>query len=193
MFEMGVKVQVLKWGTMFAVRAKKLYDLYRACNSLDALPAAQKAILERDYFQCSLVDAWADTRRFWEHRDPTQIERAERDAKHKMALVFRAYLGRSSEWANSGEPSRKVDYQIWCGPAMGAFNEWARGSFLEKPERREVVTVAMNLLHGAAVITRANWLRAQGVTLSSSALRVRPRELNEINTLLSEQESIARE
>ena len=32
MFEMGVKVQVLKRGTMFAMRAAKLYELYRACD-----------------------------------------------------------------------------------------------------------------------------------------------------------------
>ena len=31
MFEMGVKVQVLKRGTMFAMRAAKLYELYRTC------------------------------------------------------------------------------------------------------------------------------------------------------------------
>jgi NAD(P)H-dependent flavin oxidoreductase YrpB (nitropropane dioxygenase family) len=30
MFEMGVKLQVLKRGTMFAMRAAKLYELYRA-------------------------------------------------------------------------------------------------------------------------------------------------------------------
>ena len=30
MFEMGVKVQVLKRGTMFAMRAAKLYELYRS-------------------------------------------------------------------------------------------------------------------------------------------------------------------
>jgi trans-AT polyketide synthase/acyltransferase/oxidoreductase domain-containing protein len=30
MFEMGVKLQVLKRGTMFAMRAQKLYDVYRA-------------------------------------------------------------------------------------------------------------------------------------------------------------------
>ena len=48
-----------------------------------------------------------------------------------MALVFRWYLGQSSRWANAGEPTRKLDYQVWCGPAMGAFNEWAKGSFLE--------------------------------------------------------------
>src|SRR5215207_4392068 len=38
MFEMGVKVQVLKRGTMFAMRAQKLFELYRGYPSLDAIP-----------------------------------------------------------------------------------------------------------------------------------------------------------
>jgi PfaD family protein len=184
MFEMGVKVQVLKWGTMFAVRARKLYDLYRAHGSVDELPPAQRAILERDFFKCPLDEAWAETRRFWDAREPKQIERAQNDPKHKMALLFRSYLGRASEWANSGDASRKVDYQVWCGPAMGAFNEWVRGSFLEPPERRSVVTVAKNILLGAAVLTRANWLTMQGVELPPAARRFRPLEENEIDARL---------
>ncbi len=186
MFEMGAKVQVLKWGTMFAVRARKLYDLYRAHGGLDELPAAQKSLLERDYFRGSLGDAWKETQRFWADRDPKQIERAEKDAKHKMALVFRTYLGRASQWAQSGEASRKADYQVWCGPGMGAFNEWTKGSFLERPERRDVVTTAMNLLWGAAVLTRVNWLRAQEAALPPAACRIRPGELSEIQSLLRE-------
>jgi PfaD family protein len=184
MFEMGVKVQVLKWGTMFAVRARKLYDLYRAHGGLHELPAAQRTLLERDYFRCSLDEAWRQTQQFWKERDAGQIERAEKDAKHKMALVFRAYLGQASGWAQSGEASRKADYQVWCGPGMGAFNEWAKGSFLERPQRRDAVTVAMNLLWGAAVLTRVNWLRAQGAPLPAAACRIRPRELSEIQSLL---------
>ena len=42
MFEMGVKVQVLKRGTMFAMRGAKLYELYRAYPSLEALPATER-------------------------------------------------------------------------------------------------------------------------------------------------------
>ena len=187
MFEMGVKVQVLKWGTMFAVRARKLYDLYRAYGSLEEIPAAQRASLERDYFHGPLTEAWADTRRFWEARDPKQISRAEKDPKHKLALVFRSYLGQASQWAVDGEPSRKADYQVWCGPAMGAFNEWTKGSFLERPERRDVVTAAMNLLVGAAVVTRANMLRAQGLAASAEARSFRPVESTELRTLLQEE------
>lgn len=185
MFEMGVKVQVLKWGTMFAVRARKLYDLYRAHGGLHELPAAQRTLLERDYFRCSLDEAWRQTRQFWKERDVRQIERAEKDAKHKMALVFRAYLGQASGWAQSGEASRKADYQVWCGPGMGAFNEWAKGSLLERPEKRDAVTTAMNLLWGAAVLTRVNWLRAQGAPLPAAVCRIRPRELSEIQSLLT--------
>src|SRR5438270_851984 len=124
MFEMGVRVQVLKRGTMFAMRAAKLFELYRAYDGLAALPAADRAALEKNVFRAPLEIVWDQTREYFRQRDASQIGRAERDPKHKMALVFRWYLGHSSLWANAGEPSRAVDYQVWCGPAMAAFNAW---------------------------------------------------------------------
>jgi PfaD family protein len=181
MFELGVKVQVLKRGTMFPYRAAKLYELYAAHASYDQIPAKQRETLERDFFRCTFDQEWEQTRRFFMQRDPKQIERAAKDPKHKMALVFRSYLGRSSTWAIQGEPTRKIDYQIWCGPAIGAFNQWVRGSFLEAPQNRRTVAVAMNLLYGAAVVTRSNWLRVQGLAIPGRAGSVRPMELAEIH------------
>lgn len=175
MFEMGVQVQVLKRGTMFAMRAKKLYEWYRAYPSLDELPAAHRQSLERDYLRCTIDEAWQSTSAYFATRDPAQIQKAERDPKHKMALVFRSYLGQSSNWANSGDASRQADFQVWCGPSMGAFNEWVRGAELEKPENRDAVTVAKNLLNGATVLTRANMLRAQGVAVPAEATQYKPR------------------
>ena len=180
MFEMGVKVQILKRGTMFAMRASKLYELYRSCDSIEAIPAPARAALERDVFRAPLEDVWAQTRAFFLERDPAQVERAERDGKHKMALVFRWYLGLSSRWANAGEPSRQLDYQIWCGPAMGAFNEWVKGTFLEDPRERRVVTVALNILAGAAALTRAHFLRGQGRPVDPAAARMVPRRIEEL-------------
>jgi PfaD family protein len=174
MFEMGVKVQVLKRGTMFAMRAAKLYELYRAHPSLEALPPAERGQLEKNLFRAPLEQVWAQTRDFFLTRDRAQVERAEKDPKHRMALVFRWYLGLSSRWANAGEPTRQVDYQVWCGPAMGAFNEWARGSFLEQPVNRRVVTVARNILYGAAVLTRLHVLRCQGLPGPPEWARVAP-------------------
>ncbi len=186
MFEMGVRLQVLKRGTLFPMRAAKLYELYRTYASLDDLSAAQRQLLEKDYFRCSLDTAWKETVDFFRSRDPHQIALAEGDPKHKMALLFRSYLGQSSNWANSGEPSRKIDYQIWCGPAMGAFNDWARGSFLEKPENRRVATLAKNILLGAAVLTRIQWLQAQGVEIPPSLRHFRPMQPGELDRRLEE-------
>jgi len=184
MFEMGVKVQVLKRGTMFPMRAAKLYELYRAHASLDAIPASERANLEKTVFRGSLEEIWQQTRLFFERRDPSQIDRAGRDPKHKMALVFRWYLGQSSRWANAGDRSRKIDYQIWCGPAMGAFNEWVKGSYLENAKERRVVPVALNILYGAAILLRAVQLRCQGVNLPPYMPRVAPLTVTEIEMRL---------
>ncbi|MFO7554273.1 MAG: PfaD family polyunsaturated fatty acid/polyketide biosynthesis protein [Desulfobacterales bacterium] len=184
MFEMGVKVQVLKRGTMFPLRAAKLYDLYRSHDHFESIPEKQRKILERDFFRCSFQEEWEQTKAYFSRHDPKQIERAERDPKHKMALVFRSYLGQSSNWANAGDPSRKIDYQIWCGPSMGAFNQWVKGTFLEQPGNRDTVTVAMNLLYGAAVITRVNWLKHQGVVLPPGMDNFAPMPLEKIRELL---------
>lgn len=185
MFEMGVKLQVLKRGTMFPMRAAKLWELYRAYPSLDAIPEADRAPLEKQFFRATLAETWASTRAFWLTRDPAQVERAERDAKHKMALVFRSYLGLSSRWANAGEPSRVMDYQVWCGPAMGAFNEWTRGTFLAQPENRRAEVVGLNLLYGAAKHLRAVALRLQGISLSPDDATCAPIEPERLHELLN--------
>ena len=184
MFEMGVKVQVLKRGTMFPLRASKLYDLYCNYDRFENIPDKQKKILERDFFRRSFQVEWEQTKNYFTRHDPKQIDRAQKDPRHKMALVFRSYLGQSSNWANLGDPSRKIDYQIWCGPAIGAFNQWIKGSFLENPENRKTVTVAMNLLYGAAVATRVNWIRNQGVVLPAGIGGFSPITLHEIVELL---------
>jgi PfaD family protein len=186
MFEMGVKVQVLKRGTMFAMKARKLYDIYRAHTSLDDIPPPVRAQLEKDYFRNSLESAWESTKSFFTHRDPRQIERAEKDPHHKMALVFRSYLGQSSKWANTGLADRRMDYQVWCGPAMGAFNEWTHGTFLAQAANRDAVTVALNILVGASALTRAAQLRQQGLALPAAAGQFVPRPRAELAALLAE-------
>ncbi len=177
MFELGVNVQVLKRGTMFGVRAQKLYEIYTQYDSLDAIAQETRTKLERDVFRAPLTEIWAETRAFWARRDQDELQKAEREPKHQMALVFRWYLGKASRWAIDGEPSRTMDYQIWCGPAMGAFNRWTEGSFLHEQANRSVVQIALNLLEGAAVVTRAQQLRSYGAPIPAEAFRFAPREL----------------
>lgn len=185
MFELGVKVQVLKRGTMFAMKAAKLYDFYRAYNSIEEMPPSIIEELETKFFKTGIDEEWRSTEAFFKERDPGQLVRAAKEPKHKMALLFRSYLGRGSLWAIQGDPERMIDYQIWCGPAMGAFNEWVKGSFLEQPENRNVSTVAMNLLTGASVVLRSNWLTQQNISLPEGAGSFPPLQMEEIDKLLT--------
>ena len=78
MFEMGVKVQVLKRGTMFAMRAAKLYELYRPSrqpggDSRDRTDAC----CEKTLFRASLEEIWEQTRGFFRRPRPV-ADRARR-------------------------------------------------------------------------------------------------------------------
>lgn len=184
MFEMGVKLQVLKRGTMFAMRGNKLYDIYKANDSIDSIPIKDREQIEKTIFHEPLDVIWQKTVEFFNENDPAQIEKANSNAKHKMALIFRWYLGLSSRWANAGVEERQVDFQVWMGPAMGAFNEWTKGSFLSSPENRKVVDVAMNILFGAAIQNRIYSLQLQGMKLSEEQRQISPMTLLEINEYL---------
>jgi PfaD family protein len=123
MFEKGIKVQVLRRPTMYASRAGKLYELYRKYDSLDEIPEADKQALERDLFKTS----WITGSNSGVLRAGTTQRSARGQGREAQDGVgVRWYLGLSSKWAIHGDPERKLDYQIWCGPAMGAFNAWTR-------------------------------------------------------------------
>jgi PfaD family protein len=177
MFELGVELQVLKAGTLFPMRAQKLYQLYRGYEGIDDLPAAERQRLETQIFRRPLNAVWDDCVGYFERRDPAQLERAAGNPKRQMALVFRWYLGMSSRWSNVGDPDRVLDYQVWCGPAMGAFNDWTAGSYLAEPANRRVVDVAHHLMHGAAYRGRIGQLQLAGVRLPASCLDYRPEPL----------------
>ena len=77
---------------------------------------------------------------------------------------------------------------VYLVASVGAFNQWVRGSFLEAPEARDVVTVALNLLVGAAVLMRTTLLRSQLApfphTLPPGSDRYLPLRLAELQSLL---------
>jgi trans-AT polyketide synthase, acyltransferase and oxidoreductase domains len=161
MFEMGGKVQVFKRGLLFPARAKKLYDLYRQYNSLDEIDAQTRSQIEHRYFKRSFAEVYAETKEYYLRVMPEIIERAERDPKQKMALIFRWYLVHTNRLALQGDPDDKVDYQIHCGPALGAFNQWVKGSALEQWRHRHVDEIAERLMIGAAKLLDDRFHRFQ--------------------------------
>ncbi|MCG8643786.1 MAG: 2-nitropropane dioxygenase, partial [Desulfobacterales bacterium] len=185
MFEIGARVQVLKRGTMFPVRAEKLYKYYINHNRFDDIDLKSRQEIETKFLQASFSQAWASTKEFFLNNGNTrEIEKAQNDPRHKMALVFRSYLGLSSKWAIHGTADRKMDYQIWCGPAIGAFNQWVKGSFLESAENRKTAEIALNLMVGASISTRASILNAQGIPLPTDTNFLRPLPMSELKACI---------
>jgi PfaD family protein len=178
MFEMGVRLQVLKRGTLFPVRAQKLYELYRNYNSIESIPPTERSQIEKQIFRKNLDTVWQETVTFFQKRDPAQLEKVADHPKRKMALIFRSYLGLSSRWSNTGESGREMDYQIWCGPTMGAFNAWVKDSYLVDPQQRRVVDVAHHILRGAAFLQRLQSLQVQGLRLPPPYTRYHPQPMD---------------
>ena len=174
MFEMGVKLQVVKRGSMFAMRANKLYELYSNYASIEDIPTLEREKIEKQIFRQNLDQVWEITKAFFHERDSAMLARAINDPKRKMALIFRWYLGLSSRWSNIGEKGREMDYQIWAGPSLGAFNSWVKESYLSDYEQRKAVDIALHLLTGAAYLARINQLSYQGVSVHSSLLNYQP-------------------
>jgi trans-AT polyketide synthase/acyltransferase/oxidoreductase domain-containing protein len=149
MFEIGARVQVLKKGLFFPARANKLYELYRQFNSLDELDPKTRQQLQERYFKRSFEEVFEEVKTY-QPRD--EIEQAERNPKHKLALVFKWYFGYSTRAAMQGVQDDKVNFQIHCGPALGAFNQWAKGTALESWRNRHVDEIAIALMKETAAL-----------------------------------------
>ena len=158
MFDEGVKLQVLKRGTMFPARAKKLYDIFIKYPSLDTIPQKEVEELEKTIFKRPLSTVWEKTVRFYTRLgDKEKVEQAEINPKLKMSLVFRWYLGKSSIWAQHGKQERSADFQIWCGPCIGSYNEFVAGTALDPKVLGDfpcVIQQNLHLLRGACYLSR---------------------------------------
>jgi trans-AT polyketide synthase/acyltransferase/oxidoreductase domain-containing protein len=142
LFELGARSRVLKKGVLFPARANKLQDLWRHHGSWEEIDAPTRAKIERDYFGRSFESVCREV----------QAPGADGDKRHQMALAFRWYFDHSMRLALSGAKDQKANFQVCCGPALGAFNQWVKGTRLETWRRRHVDAVADEIMEGAAEV-----------------------------------------
>ncbi len=147
MFELGAKVQVFKRGVLFPVRASRLHELYRQHDSLEAIDTKTLDQVQERYFHRGIGDIWRDCQAY---HPADVLALAERHPKQRMALIFRWYFGHSLRLALAGTAERKVDFQIYCGPALGAFNQWVADSELSSWRQRHADGLALRLMSATA-------------------------------------------
>lgn len=150
MFEIGAKMQVVKRGTFFPARANKLYELYLQHDSIDELDSKMIQKIQNKYFKRSIEEVWSETKSYYKKSIPHKLEEIENNPKKKMASIFRWYFVHSTRLAMKGVRDQVVDYQIHCGPALGAFNRWVKGTELEDWRNREVAQIGKLIMHETA-------------------------------------------
>jgi trans-AT polyketide synthase, acyltransferase and oxidoreductase domains len=150
MFEIGARIQVASKGLFFPARANKLYELYKQYNSIEEIDEKTRQQIQERYFKRSFEDVWNETRSYYLRAYPGKLADIEKNSKQKMALIFRWYFVHSARLAMHGSDDQKVDYQIHCGPAMGAFNQWVKGSDLQSWRNRHVAEIGLKIMKGAA-------------------------------------------
>lgn len=148
MFEMGAMVQVLKKGGVFKARSEKLYLLYRQFGSWDEIDQSTKTQIEERFFGGSFQEIFEKVK-VEMGENSALIKRAENNPKAKMSLVFKWYLHHSVNFALQGVPEKKVDFQIYCSPILGAFNQWVSGTELNNWQNRHVDFIAKKLMEDA--------------------------------------------
>ncbi|AEA66028.1 PfaD family polyunsaturated fatty acid/polyketide biosynthesis protein [Burkholderia gladioli] len=162
MFEIGAKVQVLKKSVFFPARANRLHAWYSHYEGLHALPDRIRDSIENTWFRKSLDAVWEETREYLTQRGLSDdLARAQRDPKHRMALVFRWYFHYSTAEAMHGGADR-VNYQIHTGPALGAFNQWVKHTPLEAWENRHADEIGLKLMNDAAWFLQDRFLALSG-------------------------------
>jgi trans-AT polyketide synthase/acyltransferase/oxidoreductase domain-containing protein len=159
MFELGAKVQVLRKGLFFPARANKLYELYQRHSHLDEIDPKTRQQIEEKFFKRSFTDVWKETSEYYARIDSQKLQEAERNPRVKMALIFRWYFIHSARLALQGSAEQRVDYQVHCGPALGAFNQWVRGTPLADWRNRHVADIAERIMHATAAAMSQRFTR----------------------------------
>lgn len=150
-FEFGGKVQVLKKGSLFFARLNKLYEIYRQYNSIDELDSKLKDLIQNRYFKKSFQEVFDEVKR---KSTSAELERLQTDEKYKMAMIFGWYSSYGFQLALEGDQNQSVDYHVNCGPAMGAFNRYVKGTQYEHWRNRSVVEINQRMMRDAMVLVK---------------------------------------
>ncbi len=141
MSDPGGRIRVLRKGVFFPGRANKLYDVLAHCRSLADIEPETRRQFEERYFKKSIAGIVSS--------DTSRPEPGA-NGRRETAGLFAWYYDMCMKSAIAGDEENKVNFLVHCGPAMGAFNGWVKGTELEGWKSRHVDEIGKRLMDGAA-------------------------------------------
>ncbi|WP_144558024.1 ACP S-malonyltransferase [Shouchella miscanthi] len=136
--EVRGQTQVVKKGMFFPARANKLHDLLKQYKKVSEIDFKTKELIEERYLNEKIINIIQTN----EH----QSSSSRRTPKSQIQEVLKFYLKNTVQLAIKGEASQKVNFNIYCGPALGAFNRWIKGTELENWRNRNIDVIAKKLI-----------------------------------------------
>ncbi|MEN8907794.1 MAG: hypothetical protein ABF289_17730 [Clostridiales bacterium] len=147
-FNINKKINVLKKGTLFPMRVNKLYNIYNKYKNLKNVDSSDIDKIESQIFKKSIREILNEVEIYFKKNDPNQLN------NDRLYLLIKWYLIISAKLSLEGTSNRELDYQILCSNAMGIFNYWVKGSYLENHQNRYVADIAEHMLKGTAYLQR---------------------------------------
>ncbi|WP_073587898.1 ACP S-malonyltransferase [Anaerocolumna xylanovorans] len=143
LFEFGEKKSIVKKGSLYHIRANRLYEVYNRYNSVEEIPADIKNLIEEKYFQKSFETIYSD---IYENLTKDNKKLSKEQPKYKMALIIRCFLDKCFQDALDGRMEGKINYQIISSNAIVQFNHWVKDTELSDWKRRYVDVIAKRIM-----------------------------------------------
>jgi trans-AT polyketide synthase/acyltransferase/oxidoreductase domain-containing protein len=113
-----------------------------------------RARLEKTCFGAELDSVWEQLQAQRLPPPAAELQRAERDPRQRMRLVFRWYLRQGVHRAREGREQDRLNYRVFGEPAVGALNQALAGSSLADWRSRTAPALADHLMGSAAQLLR---------------------------------------
>ncbi len=143
LFEFGRTISVLNKGSLFANKAKRLYELWKDHKTLENLSTEQHVALA-EYFPEGIeyaIERSSSTRQLL---NSTQTNVASSDSARVWTQLVKYYLQ-----AATNQNDTRPDWCITCGPDIGTLNNWLNKEKLVPWQERHIDQLALQLLSAA--------------------------------------------
>lgn len=145
-YEIGMKVQVLKKGVFFVARALKLYEIYNRISKIEDIEPKVLAQIQDKYFGKSIDDIYNEIKN---DLSDTERKRAENESKFKFGLIIYWYYNYCMDCAIKNENSQNLNCLIPVSSAMGRINQFLENTEYMNWENRHPDILGRLIMSGA--------------------------------------------
>lgn len=143
LFEFEEKKSIVKKGSLYHIRASRLYEVYNRYDSIEEIPTDLKKLIEEKYFQRSFETIYSD---IYENLTIENKKLSKEQPKYKMALIIRYFLDKCFQDALDGRMEGKINYQIISSNAIVQFNNWVKNTELYDWKSRHIDVISKKIM-----------------------------------------------